>query len=219
MSGTISSRQISEMGLKRKFQNTRLICADYELADDPYFTRSKTRVNMTDSGASDQNGLGLVTVLRDEPKTSEGMEPIPYNEHIANLMQKMANMQSEIDRLRNLTNLSITLNTPLLEHGTNTTTSPLFPHVDSHTPQYFPPTLNNPTFHKTIRNKPTLYLSLPHMRPKLHLPKLQSSKPTHLPKLPRLPKPPYLPKNIKQPNMYQWHTLQPLMFNMCLKYM
>ncbi|KAH0738141.1 hypothetical protein KY290_036846 [Solanum tuberosum] len=124
----------------------RLICVDYELADHPYFTRSKACADMTDSGSSDQNGLGLVTVLRDEPETSEGMEPIPYNEHIANLMQKMANMQNEIDRLRNLTNLSITLNTPLPEHGTNTTTPPLFPHVDSPIPQYFPP---NPSLHKT----------------------------------------------------------------------
>uniref|UniRef100_M1AGK1 Uncharacterized protein n=1 Tax=Solanum tuberosum TaxID=4113 RepID=M1AGK1_SOLTU len=124
----------------------RLICVDYELADHPYFTRSKARADMTDSGASDQNGLGLVTVLRDEPETSEGMEPIPYDEHITNLMQKMANMQSEIDRLRNLTNLSITLNSPLPEHGTNTTTPPFFPHVDSPTPQYFPP---YPFLHKT----------------------------------------------------------------------
>ncbi|KAK6786412.1 hypothetical protein RDI58_014937 [Solanum bulbocastanum] len=77
---------------------------------------SKVHVDMTDSSASDQNGLGFVTVLRDELKTSEGREPIPYDEHIANLMQKMANMQSEINRLRNLTNLSITLNTPLPEH-------------------------------------------------------------------------------------------------------
>lgn len=45
----------------------RLICVDYELADHPYFTRSKARADMTDSGASDQNDLGLVTVLRDEP--------------------------------------------------------------------------------------------------------------------------------------------------------
>uniref|UniRef100_M0ZZK2 Uncharacterized protein n=1 Tax=Solanum tuberosum TaxID=4113 RepID=M0ZZK2_SOLTU len=124
----------------------RLICVDYELADHPYFTRSKARADMTDSGASDQNGLGLVIVLQDEPETSEGREPIPYAEHIANLMQKMANMQSEIDRLRNLTNLSITLNTPLSEHGTNTATLPLFPHVDSLTPQYFP---RNPSLHKT----------------------------------------------------------------------
>ncbi|KAG5606057.1 hypothetical protein H5410_027549 [Solanum commersonii] len=83
---------------------------------------------MTDSGTSDQNGLGLVTVLRDEPETSEGRELIPYEEHIANLMQKMDNMQSDIDRHRNLTNLSITLNTPLPEHVTNTPTPPLFPH-------------------------------------------------------------------------------------------
>ncbi|KAG5606437.1 hypothetical protein H5410_027929 [Solanum commersonii] len=136
----------SNVGASSSLLLPALICVDYKLADHPYFTRSKARKDMTDSGASDQNGLGLVTVLRDEPETSEGMEPIPYNEHIANLMQKMANMQSEIDRLRNLTNLSITLNTPLPEHGTNTATPPLFSHVDSPTPQYFPP---NPSLHKT----------------------------------------------------------------------
>ncbi|KAH0730264.1 hypothetical protein KY289_001452 [Solanum tuberosum] len=172
---------------------------------------------MTDSGASDQNGLGLFTVLRDEPETSEGREPIPYDEHIANLMQKMANMQSEIDRLRNLTNLSITLNTPLPEHGTNTTTPPVFPHVDSPTPQYFPP---NPSLHKTNpttskqstnpqqpnfpqNNTQQANPSLPHMRPKLHLPKLQSSKLAHLPKLPHSPKLPHLPKNTNRPDMYR----------------
>ncbi|KAH0648270.1 hypothetical protein KY285_033518 [Solanum tuberosum] len=194
---------------------------------------------MTDSGASDQNGLGLVTVLRDEPETSEGMEPIPYDEHIANLMQKIANMQSEIDRLRNLTNLSITLNAPLPEHGTNITTPPLFPHVDSPTPQYFP---SNPSLHKTNstafkqstnpqqpnfpQNNPQQANPLPfttpyapQTSPKLHLPKLQSSKLTHLPKLPHSPKPPYLPKNTKRPNIYRWHTLQSLTCNMCLKYM
>ncbi|KAH0737989.1 hypothetical protein KY290_036694 [Solanum tuberosum] len=101
---------------------------------------------MTDSVASDQNGLGLVTVLRDETETSEGRDPIPYDEHIADLMRKMANMQSEIDRLRNLTNLCITVNTPLPEHGKNPTTPPLIPHVDSPTPQHFPP---NPSLHKT----------------------------------------------------------------------
>ncbi|KAG5615225.1 hypothetical protein H5410_015049 [Solanum commersonii] len=58
----------------------------------------------------------------------------------------MVNMQSEINRLRNLTNLSITLNTPLPENGTNTIAPPLFPHVDSPTPQYFPPNLS---LHKT----------------------------------------------------------------------
>ncbi|KAG5628976.1 hypothetical protein H5410_000693 [Solanum commersonii] len=136
----------SNVGPSSSLPPPALICVNYELADHPYFTRSKARADMTDSGASDQNGLGLVTVLRDEPEISKGMEPIPYNEHIVNLMQKMANMQSEIDRLQNLTNLSITLNTPLPEHGTNTATPPLFPHVDSPTPQYFPP---NPSLHKT----------------------------------------------------------------------
>ncbi|KAG5568227.1 hypothetical protein H5410_064756 [Solanum commersonii] len=88
------------------------------------------------------------------------------------------------------------------EHGTNTTTPPLF-HMLTLTPQYFPPnpslhktnqalpnnppTLNNPTFHKTIRNKPTLYPSLLHISPKLHLPKLGHRNQLHLPKLPAHP--------------------------------
>jgi len=101
---------------------------------------------MTNSVASIQKGVGLVTILRDEAEASKGRDPIPYDEPIEDLMQKLTNMQSEIDRLRNITNLSITLNTPLSEHGTNTTTLPLFPHVDSPTPQYFPP---NPSLHKT----------------------------------------------------------------------
>ncbi|MCE3217161.1 hypothetical protein HAX54_010687, partial [Datura stramonium] len=36
--------------------------------------------------------------------------------------------------------------TPLPEHGTNATVPPLFPPVDSPTPQHFPP---NPSFHET----------------------------------------------------------------------
>ncbi|KAH0725769.1 hypothetical protein KY290_001598 [Solanum tuberosum] len=124
----------SNVGTSSSLPPPELICVDYELADNPYFTRSKARANMTDSSAFDQNGLGLVTFMRDEPENSKGMKLIPYDEHIANLMQKMTNMQSEIDRLRNLTNLSITLNTPLPEHGTNTITPPSFPHVDSPTP-------------------------------------------------------------------------------------
>ncbi|KAG5596043.1 hypothetical protein H5410_037275 [Solanum commersonii] len=179
-----------------------------------YFTRSKAHAStdMTNSGASDQNGLGLIVVLRYEPEASEGRDPIPYDEHIANLMQKMANMQSEIDRLRNLTNLSITPNTPFFEHGTNTTIPPpfhlltLFLLNTSHQILPFtrpiqllpnnPPTLNNLTFHKTIYSRPTIYPSLPNMCLKLHLPKLQSSKLTHLPKT-HSPKPSRLPKNTK----------------------
>ncbi|XP_055812085.1 uncharacterized protein LOC129882003 [Solanum dulcamara] len=127
----------------------RLIRVDCELADHPYFTRSKGRspADMTGSSSSDQDGLGLVTIPRDEPEASEGRDPIPYNEHIANLMQQMANMQREIDRLRNLTNLSISLNTPLPKHGADATIPP----VDSPSPQDF---LSNPSPFKTNMTAP-----------------------------------------------------------------
>ncbi|KAG5581692.1 hypothetical protein H5410_052319 [Solanum commersonii] len=57
----------NNVGASSSLPSPALICVDYELADHPYFTRSKARADMTDSGASDQNDLGLVTVLRDEP--------------------------------------------------------------------------------------------------------------------------------------------------------
>ena len=125
----------------------RLIRVDCELADHPYFTRSKARTsgNMNDSGASEQTGLGLVTLPREEPEASGGGN----DELIAQLLQQMANMQTEIERLRNLTNLSITLNAPHPEQGTNTTIPPSFSPVDSPAPQ---PSPTNPALYTTHPN-------------------------------------------------------------------
>ncbi|XP_060170035.1 uncharacterized protein LOC132600717 [Lycium barbarum] len=104
---------------------------------------------MNDSGASEQTGLGLVTVLRDEPEASGGGN----DELIAQLIQQMANMQSEMDRLRNLTNLSITLNTPHHEQRTSTTIPPSFSPVDSPFPSNPPLHTVNPS---TINSPPVL---------------------------------------------------------------
>ncbi|MCE3052148.1 hypothetical protein HAX54_051670, partial [Datura stramonium] len=81
--------------------NVGLIDVDYGPADHPYFMRSKARAssNMTDSSASGQTFLGLIAAPRDEPETSEGINAITHDENIAYMMQQMANMQSEIDRL------------------------------------------------------------------------------------------------------------------------
>ncbi|MCE5166250.1 hypothetical protein HAX54_016432 [Datura stramonium] len=104
---------------------------------------------MTDSSASGQAGLGIVTIPSDEPETLGGENAILHDEHIAYMMQQMANMQSEIDRLRNITNLSISLNTPLLEQKMSATIPPTFPHVNLPTPQHFP---TNSLPHKTNTN-------------------------------------------------------------------
>ncbi|KAG5587260.1 hypothetical protein H5410_047694 [Solanum commersonii] len=145
----------------------------------------------------------------------------------------MADMQSRLIDL-NLTNLSITLNTPLPEHGTNTATPPLFPHVDSPTPQYFPPNSSlhktNPTASKQStnpqqpnfpQNNPQQANPLPlhyFIRPKPSLTQTPPSKPTHLPKLPRPPKPPYLPKIPSNPTCTKGTQSQSLMFKMRLVY-
>ncbi|OIT08947.1 hypothetical protein A4A49_60276, partial [Nicotiana attenuata] len=104
---------------------------------------------MTGSNTSNMTGLGLVTVQRDEPEASDGREVTLRDEHIAQLSQQVANLQGEIERLRNLTNLSISLNTPLPEERTNAPIPPPFPYFDSPIPEHLP---LNPPLHN---NKPT----------------------------------------------------------------
>ncbi|XP_075110577.1 uncharacterized protein LOC142181560 [Nicotiana tabacum] len=99
---------------------------------------------MTSSNTSNMTGLGLVTIQRDEPEASEGREVTLRDEHIAQLSQQVANLQGEIERLRNLTNLSISLNTPLPEERTNAHIPPSFPSFDSPIPEHLPP---NPPLH------------------------------------------------------------------------
>lgn len=154
----------------------RLNCVDCELDEQSYFTRSKVgeATNMTGSTLSNQTCKGFVTVQREEPEASEGREVTLHDEHITQLSQQAANHKSEIELLRNLTNLSIGLNTPLPEEWTNTPVPHLF-HLLTHLP------LN--TFHQILhftipiqlpptcllkRNKPTQQ-PLPHcMFPNLH---------------------------------------------------
>ncbi|MCE2055984.1 hypothetical protein HAX54_043888 [Datura stramonium] len=104
---------------------------------------------MNDSTTSGQAGLGIITIPSDEPETSGGENATLHDEHIAYMMQQMANMQSEIDRIWNLTNLSISLSTPLPEQKTNATIPPTFPYVNSTAPQHFPP---NSSPHKANTN-------------------------------------------------------------------
>jgi len=119
----------------------RLICVDYKLADHPHFMRSKARASnkMTNS-----DGLGLVTVSKDEPETLGEGDVTFCDEKIALMMQQIADMQSEINRLQNLTKLSISTNTPLPEHGINSTISSSCPLIYSPASQHLPP---NPPLH------------------------------------------------------------------------
>ncbi|XP_059294462.1 36.4 kDa proline-rich protein-like [Lycium ferocissimum] len=68
----------------------------------------------------------------------------------------MANMRIEIEQLRNLTNLSITLNTPHPEQRANTTIPPSFSPVDSPAPQTFPSNPPSHTVNLNATNSPSV---------------------------------------------------------------
>ncbi|KAJ8564427.1 hypothetical protein K7X08_000887 [Anisodus acutangulus] len=93
---------------------------------------------MTDSDASEQTGLGLIAISRDEPEASENRNASVQEKYIDQLLQQMAAMQTEIERLQNLTNLSISANIPLPEQGTNATAPRNFSSPESPFPQNLP---------------------------------------------------------------------------------
>ncbi|KAJ8539408.1 hypothetical protein K7X08_013660 [Anisodus acutangulus] len=114
---------------------------------------------MIDSGASEQTGMGLVALPGGEPETSERRNTTVQDEYIAQLLQKMATMQTEIERLLNLTNLSISLNTPLPEPGTSATAPQTFPSPEPSFPQNLP---QNPLLSKTNPQLASLQCTNPH---------------------------------------------------------
>ncbi|KAJ8541990.1 hypothetical protein K7X08_016856 [Anisodus acutangulus] len=90
---------------------------------------------MTDSDASEQTGLELIALSTDEPEASENKNASVQEKYIAQLLQQMTVMQTEIERLQNLTNLSISANIPLPEQGTNATAPRTFSSPESPFPQ------------------------------------------------------------------------------------
>ncbi|KAJ8564732.1 hypothetical protein K7X08_001192 [Anisodus acutangulus] len=93
---------------------------------------------MTDSDAPEQTGLELIALSRDEPEASENRNATVQEKYIAQLLQQMAAMQTEIERLQNLTNLSISANTPLPEQGTNAIAPQTFSSPELPFPQNLP---------------------------------------------------------------------------------
>ncbi|KAJ8566121.1 hypothetical protein K7X08_030598 [Anisodus acutangulus] len=93
---------------------------------------------MTDSDASEQTDLELITLSKDEPEASENRNATVQEKYSAQLLQQMTAMQTEIERLQNLTNLSISANTPLPEQGTNATAPQIFSSPESPFPQNLP---------------------------------------------------------------------------------
>ncbi|KAL3373460.1 hypothetical protein AABB24_005444 [Solanum stoloniferum] len=100
---------------------------------------------MTNPTSSDPIGPGHIMVPNDYPKTSEDRATIQHDEHIARLTQEIEDLRSELTRVRDLTNLSITLQSPLPEPRSTIPNPPRFPSLDSPVPQHFPPQQLSPT--------------------------------------------------------------------------
>ncbi|KAH0718189.1 hypothetical protein KY285_014220 [Solanum tuberosum] len=103
---------------------------------------------MTNPASSDPIGPGHIMVPNDSPETSEDRDTIQHDEHIARLTQEIEDLRSELTRVRDLTNLSITLQSPLPEPRSTAPKPPHFPSLDSPVSEHFPlqqppPTNNN----------------------------------------------------------------------------
>ncbi|KAK4706305.1 hypothetical protein R3W88_034139 [Solanum pinnatisectum] len=107
---------------------------------------------------------GHIMIPNDSLKTSENRTTIQHDEHIARFTQDIEDLLNELTWVRDLTNLSITLQSPQPKPR-NIASNPLrFLSLDSQVPKHFPqqqppPTNNNlpPTIHAYHRNFPPIY--------------------------------------------------------------
>ncbi|KAG5596196.1 hypothetical protein H5410_037428 [Solanum commersonii] len=86
---------------------------------------------MTDPTAFDPIGSGHIMIPNNSPKTFEDRTTIQHDEHIARLTQEIEDLRSELIRVRDLTNLSITFQSPLPEPRSTAPNPPRFPSLDS----------------------------------------------------------------------------------------
>ncbi|XP_059277557.1 uncharacterized protein LOC132031603 [Lycium ferocissimum] len=100
---------------------------------------------MTDPAASVSTGLENIVISNDPPETSEHRNTMQHDEHIARLTQEIEDLRSELNRVRDLTNLSVTLQSPPPEPRTVAPNPPRFPSLESPVPEHFPPQNNAPT--------------------------------------------------------------------------
>ncbi|KAK4706355.1 hypothetical protein R3W88_034084 [Solanum pinnatisectum] len=119
---------------------------------------------MTHPTSSDSISPGHIMVPNDSPETSEDRTTIQHDEHIAHLTQEIEDLCSELTQVTDLTNLSITFQSPLLEPRCTAPNPPRFPSLDSPVPKHFPPqqplpTNNNlpPTTPANPSNLPSIY--------------------------------------------------------------
>ncbi|PHU23037.1 hypothetical protein BC332_08144 [Capsicum chinense] len=67
------------------------------------------KITMSDPATPNPIGTGNVTIISKPPETSEARASIQYDEHITRLTQEVEHLWGELNRVKDLTNLSIML--------------------------------------------------------------------------------------------------------------
>ena len=128
------------------------------MADHPYLTRSKTlslpqrswvvqgkAITMSDPAASISTGSENIVVSSDPSETSEHSTTIQHDEQIARLTQESEDLRGELNRVRNMTNSSFTLQSPPPQPKNVAPNPPRLPSLESPVPERSSPRNNAPT--------------------------------------------------------------------------
>ncbi|KAM3308330.1 extensin-like [Capsicum chacoense] len=94
---------------------------------------------MSDPYTPNPIGTWNFTVISEPPETSEARAAIQHDEHVTRLTQKVEDLWGELNRVKDLTNLSIILQSPPPEPRNTGPNPPHFPSLDSPIPKHFPP--------------------------------------------------------------------------------
>ncbi|PHT62417.1 hypothetical protein T459_33722 [Capsicum annuum] len=127
---------------------------------------------MSDLATPNPIGTGNVTVISEPPETSETRAAIQHDEHVACLTQEVEDLRGELNRVKDLTNLSIILQSPPSEPRNTAPNPSRFPSLDSlipkHFPPQYPPSINNnspPATSENPPNQPPTYTYTTHVAP------------------------------------------------------
>ncbi|PHT38435.1 hypothetical protein CQW23_22008 [Capsicum baccatum] len=113
---------------------------------------------MSDPTTPNPISIGNVTVISEPPETSEARAAIQHDELVSRLTREVEDLRGELNRVKDLTNLSITLQSPPPEPRNPAPNPPHFPSLDSPIPKHFPPqhplSTNNNSLSASSENPP-----------------------------------------------------------------
>ncbi|KAM3382131.1 hypothetical protein P3S68_007704 [Capsicum galapagoense] len=119
---------------------------------------------MSDMTTPNPIGITNVTIISEPLETSKLRASSQHDEYVTCLTQEVKDIRGELNQVKDLTNLSITLQSPPLKPRNTTPNPPCFPSLDSPVSKYFPPkhpppTNNNPPLTTSINppNQPPIY--------------------------------------------------------------